>query len=79
MAMKKTFEKLMSSSDEVESYLASENRGFRVYVPETIDVKETRVTSTSHGRSDPPQSPFSLDALSIGRLEDAPPEPVCTG
>jgi hypothetical protein len=66
MAMKRTFEKLMSSLDEVESYLAGENHGFRVDLPESIDNEEISVTSTWHSRSSPPHALSASMPLSIG-------------
>lgn len=40
--MSDTFDELMNGSDEVESFLKGNKAGFKVPVPETIDVKKIR-------------------------------------
>lgn len=40
--MKSVFNELMSGLDDVESYLAGKTEGFRVHVPEEVNVKEIR-------------------------------------
>jgi putative transcriptional regulator len=40
--MKSVFKELMSGLDDVESYLTGNTEGFRVHVPETVNVKEIR-------------------------------------
>jgi putative transcriptional regulator len=40
--MKCVFKELMSGLDDVESYLTGNTEGFRVHVPETVNVKEIR-------------------------------------
>src|SRR5258708_9131889 len=40
--MKTQFEELMRGLDDVESFLSGEKEGFKVHVPEKIDVKSIR-------------------------------------
>jgi putative transcriptional regulator len=40
--MKSAFNELMSGLDDVESYLSGKTEGFRVHVPEEVNVKEIR-------------------------------------
>jgi putative transcriptional regulator len=40
--MKSVVKELMSGLDDVESYLTGNTEGFRVHVPETVNVKEIR-------------------------------------
>ncbi len=40
--MKTQFEQLMSGLDDVESFLSGEKEGFKVHVPEKVDVKGIR-------------------------------------
>ena len=40
--MKTAFEKLTTGLDEVEAFLAGERKGFKVHVPEEVDVKSIR-------------------------------------
>ena len=40
--MKTQFEELMSGLDDVESFLSGEKEGFKVHVPEKVDVKSIR-------------------------------------
>jgi putative transcriptional regulator len=61
--MKSTFDKLMQGLGEVESYLSGETVGFRVHVPEQVDVKRirSRLRMTQSGFSH--AFGFSLDAV----------------
>ncbi len=40
--MKSAFDSMMGGLDDVESYLAGETKGFKVHLPEVVDVKEIR-------------------------------------
>ena len=40
--MKTQFEELMHGLDDVESFLSGEKEGFKVHVPEKVDVKSIR-------------------------------------
>ena len=42
--MKSTFERLMTGLDEVEAFLDGEQKGFKIHVPDEIDVKSIRNT-----------------------------------
>lgn len=61
--MSAMFDDLMQGLDEVELFLKGKKEGFRVHVPESVDVKEIR------GRLDMTQAKFaeafgfSLDAI----------------
>jgi putative transcriptional regulator len=61
--MKTQFEGLMSGLDDVESFLSGEKEGFKVYVPEKVDVKSIRnkLRMTQARFSD--VFGFSLDAI----------------
>ena len=61
--MKSTFDQLMNGLDEVEAFLAGEQKGFKVHVPDQIDVKSirTRLKMTQARFSD--TFGFSLDAI----------------
>jgi putative transcriptional regulator len=61
--MKTQFEELMSGLDDVESFLSSEKEGFKVHVPEKVDVKSIRnkLRMTQARFSD--VFGFSLDAI----------------
>jgi putative transcriptional regulator len=61
--MKTQFEKLMSGLDDVESFLSREKEGFKVHVPEEVDVKSIRnkLRMTQARFSD--VFGFSLDAI----------------
>jgi putative transcriptional regulator len=61
--MKSTFEQLMTGLDEVEAFLAGERKGFKVHVPDQIDVKSIRnkLKMTQSRFSD--TFGFSLDAI----------------
>src|ERR1700736_3232033 len=61
--MKNTFEQLMTGLDEVEAFLAGEQKGFKVHVPDEVDVKSIRnkLKMTQSRFSD--TFGFSLDAI----------------
>ena len=61
--MKSAFDSMMTGLDEVESYLSGDTKGFKVHVPEVVDVKEirTRLHMTQSKFSD--CFGFSLDAV----------------
>ncbi len=61
--MKTQFEELMSGLDDVESFLSGEKEGFKVHVPEKVDVKSIRnkLRMTQAHFSD--VFGFSLDAI----------------
>src|SRR5260370_23068249 len=74
--MKTQFEELMSGLDDVESFLSGEKEGFKVHVPEKVDVKSIRnkLRMTQARFSD--VFGFSLDAITHWeggrRTPDAP-------
>ena len=61
--MKTTFTQLMTGLDEVEAFLAGENKGFKVHVPDDVNVKTIRnkLGMTQARFSD--TFGFSLDAI----------------
>ena len=61
--MKTQFEQLMSGLDDLESFLSGEKEGFKVHVPEKVDVKGIRnkLRMTQARFSD--VFGFSLDAI----------------
>ncbi|SPE43970.1 Helix-turn-helix domain protein (modular protein) [Candidatus Sulfotelmatobacter sp. SbA7] len=61
--MKTAFEELMTGLDEVQAFLAGERKGFKVRVPEEVDVKSIRhkLNMTQSRFSD--TFGFSLDAI----------------
>jgi len=61
--MKSAFDQLMTGLDEVEAFLAGAEKGFKVHVPDQIDVKSIRnkLGMTQARFSD--TFGFSLDAL----------------
>ena len=61
--MKTEFEELMSGLDDVEPFLSGEKEGFKVHVPEKVDVKSIRnkLRMTQARFSD--VFGFSLDAI----------------
>ncbi|MFZ3211052.1 MAG: hypothetical protein WA188_06015 [Terriglobales bacterium] len=61
--MKTAFEELMTGLDEVEAFLAGEHKGFKVHVPDEVDVKSirTKLNMTQFRFSD--TFGFSLDAI----------------
>jgi putative transcriptional regulator len=61
--MKTAFEELMTGLDEVQAFLAGEGKGFKVHVPDEVDVKSIRnkLNMTQSRFSD--TFGFSLDAI----------------
>src|ERR1017187_2473691 len=61
--MKTVFEELMTGLDEVQAFLAGEGKGFKVHVPDEVDVKSIRnkLNMTQSRFSD--TFGFSLDAI----------------
>ncbi len=61
--MKTAFEELMAGLDEVQAFLAGERKGFKVRVPDEVDVKSIRnkLNMTQSRFSD--TFGFSLDAI----------------
>src|ERR1017187_7255475 len=61
--MKTVFKELMTGLDEVEAFLAGEQKGFKVHVPDEVDVKSIRskLGMTQSRFSD--TFGFSLDAI----------------
>jgi putative transcriptional regulator len=61
--MKTAFEELMTGLDEVKAFLAGERKGFKVRVPDEVDVKSIRnkLNMTQSRFSD--TFGFSLDAI----------------
>jgi putative transcriptional regulator len=61
--MKTAFEELMTGLDEVQAFLAGERKGFKVHVPDEVDVKSIRhkLNMTQSRFSD--TFGFSLDAI----------------
>jgi putative transcriptional regulator len=61
--MKTAFEQLMAGLDEVQAFLAGERKGFKVHVPDEVDVKSIRnkLNMTQSRFSD--TFGFSLDAI----------------
>src|ERR1035438_5840710 len=61
--MKTAFKELMTGLDEVEAFLAGEQKGFKVHVPDEVDVKSIRskLGMTQARFSD--VFGFSLDAI----------------
>ena len=61
--MKTSFEEMMSGLDDVESYLAGNRKGFRAYVPDTVDVKRIRARLKMTQSRFSQTFGFSLDAI----------------
>lgn len=61
--MKTAFEELMTGLDEVQAFLAGEGNGFKVHVPDEVDVRSIRhkLNMTQSRFSD--TFGFSLDAI----------------
>jgi putative transcriptional regulator len=61
--MKTAFEELMTGLDEVQAFLAGERKGFKVHVPDEVDVRSIRhkLNMTQSRFSD--TFGFSLDAI----------------
>lgn len=61
--MKTAFEKLTTGLDEVEAFLAGERKGFKVHVPEEVDVKSIRDKLNMTQARFSETFGFSLDAI----------------
>jgi putative transcriptional regulator len=61
--MKNTFDQLMTGLDEVEAFLAGEQKGFKVHVPDQIDVKRIRNKLKMTQSRFSATFGFSLDAI----------------
>jgi putative transcriptional regulator len=61
--MKDTFDQLMTGLDEVEAFLAGEQKGFKVHVPDQIDVKRIRNKLKMTQSRFSATFGFSLDAI----------------
>ena len=80
--MKTAFEELMTGLDEVQAFLAGEGKGFKVHVPDEVDVKSIRnkLNMTQSRFSD--TFGFSLDAIKHWeggrRMPEAPARTLLT-
>jgi putative transcriptional regulator len=61
--MKTAFAELMNGLDEVEAFLAGERKGFRVHVPDEVDVKSIRSKLNMTQSRFSETFGFSLDAI----------------
>jgi putative transcriptional regulator len=61
--MKTAFEELMSGLDEVQAFLAGERKGFKVHVPDEVDVKTIRRKLNMTQSRFSQTFGFSLDAI----------------
>ncbi len=61
--MKTAFEELMTGLDEVQAFLAGERRGFKVHVPDEVDVKSIRSKLNMTQSRFSETFGFSLDAI----------------
>jgi putative transcriptional regulator len=61
--MKIAFEHLMTGLDEVEAFLAGERKGFKVHVPDEVDVKSIRNRLNMTQARFSQTFGFSLDAI----------------
>lgn len=61
--MKSAFDQLMTGLDEVEAFLAGEQKGFKVHVPDQIDVKSIRNKLKMTQSRFSATFGFSLDAI----------------
>ena len=61
--MKSAFDQLMTGLDEVEAFLAGEQKGFKVHVPDQIDVKSIRNKLKMTQSRFSETFGFSLDAI----------------
>ena len=61
--MKTAFEELMTGLDEVQAFLAGERKGFRVHVPDEVDVKSIRHRLNMTQSRFSETFGFSLDAI----------------
>jgi putative transcriptional regulator len=61
--MRTTFEQMMNGLDEVESFLAGQENGFKVHVPDKVDVKRIRTRLKMTQLRFSKIFGFSLDAI----------------
>jgi putative transcriptional regulator len=61
--MKSEFEQLMTGLDEVETFLAGEQKGFKAHVPDAVDVKSIRTKLKMTQLRFSNTFGFSLDAI----------------
>jgi putative transcriptional regulator len=61
--MKSTFDELMAGLDEVQAFLAGERKGFKVHVPDVVDVKSIRIKLNMTQSRFSDTFGFSLDAI----------------
>ena len=61
--MKSAFDEMMKGLDDVESFLAGKREGFRVHVPEQVDVKAIRTNLKLTQAAFSGLFGFSLDAV----------------
>lgn len=61
--MKTAFEELMTGLDEVQAFLAGERKGFKVHVPDEVDVKSIRNKLNMTQSRFSQTFGFSLDAI----------------
>src|SRR5271157_736445 len=61
--MKTAFEELMTGLDEVQAFLAGERKGFKVHVPDEVDVKSIRTKLNMTQSRFSETFGFSLDAI----------------
>jgi len=61
--MKTAFEELMTGLDEVKAFLAGERKGFKVHVPDEVDVKSIRHKLNMTQSRFSETFGFSLDAI----------------
>jgi len=61
--MKSAFAELMTGLDEVEAFLAGERKGFKVHVPDEVDVKSIRSKLNMTQSRFSETFGFSLDAI----------------
>ena len=61
--MKTAFEELMTGLDEVQAFLAGERKGFKVHVPDEVDVKSIRHRLNMTQSRFSETFGFSLDAI----------------
>ena len=64
--MKTAFQEMMTGLDEVESFLAGNEKGFKVHVPDEVDVKRIRAALKMTQSRFSDVFGFSLDAIKHG-------------
>jgi putative transcriptional regulator len=72
--MSEVFDDLMQGLNEVEAYLKGESKGYRVHVPESVDVKKTRGRLKMTQAKFADTFGFSLDAIKHWEGERRQPE-----